>query len=96
MRPVCKGRPQWMQPRAGLPPTSPFASPAFLFLTFLLCGAVISTACGKSYRTLDGRRMKQSDITRLEQRLTDGMQIAQLAWRCRAQTSRVFIRHPTS
>jgi hypothetical protein len=85
-----------MQPRAGLPPTSPFASPAFLFLTFLLCGAVISTACGKSYRTLDGRRMKQSDITRLEQRLTDGMQIAQLAWRCRAQTSRVFTRHPTS
>jgi hypothetical protein len=47
-----------MQPRARLPPTSPFASPAFLFLTFLLCGAVISTACGKSYRTLDRGLMK--------------------------------------
>ena len=42
----------------GAPSYLPLCFARFLFLTFLLCGTVLSTACGKSYRTLDRRRIK--------------------------------------
>jgi hypothetical protein len=42
----------------GAPSYLPLCFARFSFLPFLLCGAVISTACGKSYRMLNRRRMK--------------------------------------
>ena len=42
----------------GAPSYLPLCFARFLFFTFPLCGAVISTKCGKSYRAPDCRRRK--------------------------------------